>query len=533
MNDTQKKLYELLIKFDSLCKKHGITYYLGGGTALGALRHKGFLPWDDDVDLYITRKNYEKLLDIQDDFFDDDFILVNHMNYPKYGNTLVRCVDTHSTAITRARIADETPKGQFLELFILDPMPKDPIEQEIWKKKHWIYTELLSFAYRVANVRIVKYIDERLYVEYKKRYDLEGKDKILKELENDLFNIAEEDAVEYCSRWGLRYLVYDINWFKEPRYVDFQDTKLPVATFAENVLRFDYGDNWMYIPHVEEQIVHSFADSMTIGYKNFEDDYEQFIDIDAIYESYFPRKDKLLEFYFKNIKYHEFRNSLKKAQIEASIEYNYSLDNDLNEYLKNREYDKIQNFFKVWYDNQFSKSFWSWEQLIDINDDLLFMALLPLLIKGDFSKVRKILLWKEELSVDLQEMYDFVETLRNVYIALDNYDKKDYEIKIKKLKNHSFKFKSDQLDYRKLLLHYEISNCKSVASLYDLKLKAQQLLNDFSANGEIIYLLANIEEKMENKDVASSLYAKALKSTQHGFVRMDIKNRLLSKGENL
>mgnify|MGYP003293777853 CR=1 FL=1 len=74
MNEIQKKLYQIINKFDARCKKYDITYYLGGGSALGALRHKGFLPWDDDIDLYITRENYKKLLSVQKDFFDDTFV---------------------------------------------------------------------------------------------------------------------------------------------------------------------------------------------------------------------------------------------------------------------------------------------------------------------------------------------------------------------------------------------------------------------------------------------------------------------------
>ena len=51
MKDVQKKLYDLLKKFDKICKDNDVEYYLAGGSALGAVRHKGFLPWDDDVDL--------------------------------------------------------------------------------------------------------------------------------------------------------------------------------------------------------------------------------------------------------------------------------------------------------------------------------------------------------------------------------------------------------------------------------------------------------------------------------------------------
>ena len=54
MNEVQSNLYEMLIELDDICRKNDIIYYLAGGTALGAVRNQGFLPWDDDIDLYIT-----------------------------------------------------------------------------------------------------------------------------------------------------------------------------------------------------------------------------------------------------------------------------------------------------------------------------------------------------------------------------------------------------------------------------------------------------------------------------------------------
>ena len=74
MKDEQQVLFELMCKFDKICRDNGIVYYLGGGTALGAVRHGGFLPWDDDVDLYITRENYNKIIE-KHNFFSKEALL--------------------------------------------------------------------------------------------------------------------------------------------------------------------------------------------------------------------------------------------------------------------------------------------------------------------------------------------------------------------------------------------------------------------------------------------------------------------------
>lgn len=60
MTSEQKKLFELFLEIHEICVKYDIVYYLAGGTLIGALRHKGFIPWDDDMDIMMTRDEYEK-----------------------------------------------------------------------------------------------------------------------------------------------------------------------------------------------------------------------------------------------------------------------------------------------------------------------------------------------------------------------------------------------------------------------------------------------------------------------------------------
>ena len=64
MTDKQKHLYVLYKEVDELCRKHNIDYQLAGGTLIGAIRHRGFIPWDDDMDITMTRNNWEKFVQV-------------------------------------------------------------------------------------------------------------------------------------------------------------------------------------------------------------------------------------------------------------------------------------------------------------------------------------------------------------------------------------------------------------------------------------------------------------------------------------
>ena len=527
LNEGQAMLLGLLKKFEEKCQKFGITYYLGGGTALGAVRHRGFLPWDDDVDLYISRDNYEKLLELKDEFFDDDFVLVARDTYPSYRNVLVRMVDTNSTAVTKARIADDAPKGQFLELFILDPIPKDPDLQDEWFTKHWIYAELFAQAYKVANNRVFEYLDFKLYDEYCSRVEEEGIDAVLKELEDELFSISEDEATEYCSRWGLRNLIYDIDWFGEPRYVAFEDTFFPVPHNAERVLRFDYGDSWMYIPNVQDQITHSIASDMNISYDYYLQGYEDHIDMEKLISNYPRRKKAFINYYKASLKSMLAMQRLKEEMVkmETSI-----IDRDEIASLEEKKDNKgILSLFSTWYDNQCSYPFWSVRHYLDIGDDMLIHPLKAMLLTGDFSKVLKLTDWRkkngEELSDEIRSLEEYADEIRNAYIAIDANDLGRLKEAVDRTAGYDFS--SYQYDHLYLSVYYMVKTDDPNAYA-----EAGKLTEMYPEKGEAEVLYADCLLAAGDKEGAVEKYISAFNNTNHGLIRMHIKDVLKSIEED-
>ena len=107
MNSIQENLYKLLVEFDELCRKHDIDYLLAAGAGLGAVRNHRFLPWDDDIDLYITRENWNKLrrlVETHDDVLPEGRSLVYMENTPYYCNPIPRYVNTTTTTLYRSHV---------------------------------------------------------------------------------------------------------------------------------------------------------------------------------------------------------------------------------------------------------------------------------------------------------------------------------------------------------------------------------------------------------------------------------------------
>ena len=185
MLDEQTGLLTLLKEFDSICKKNNITYFLEGGSLLGAVRHKGFLPWDDDIDLCITRAEFKKLLAVIDKDLPAGRELYCYERYPEYLRETVKYTNLTSTVLFRNHILDGLAAGQHIDLFILDPAPNDPQELEEYKTLATIYSELMTPVYVMCE-DILEHQEE--YDRYRRMMKEQGREAVLNQLRDKLYS---------------------------------------------------------------------------------------------------------------------------------------------------------------------------------------------------------------------------------------------------------------------------------------------------------------------------------------------------------
>ena len=157
-----------------ICKEYRLTYYMLGGTMLGAIRHKGFIPWDDDIDLGMPRKDYERFLKIAPRELSAHLKLVNYRTDPNYMYYITRILDTETTVIEERIGNDNKYTHASIDIFPIDGTPNNPILRKIYFFRVMYHRALMSLCYkdsidrkrkRSKKEKLLLWIMERIPVE--------------------------------------------------------------------------------------------------------------------------------------------------------------------------------------------------------------------------------------------------------------------------------------------------------------------------------------------------------------------------------
>lgn len=139
----------LLARLDEVCRRRGWTYFAGGGTLLGAVRHGGYVPWDDDIDLFMLREDYDRLLAVGDELFTPPFFLQTAYNDVGYsrGHAQLR-MDGTTAILAGERGRYSFHQGVFIDIFPLDAVPDDRDAQAAQRRRLARWNRLLAATVR-------------------------------------------------------------------------------------------------------------------------------------------------------------------------------------------------------------------------------------------------------------------------------------------------------------------------------------------------------------------------------------------------
>ena len=282
----------MLLEVKSICETNDIEFYLIGGAALGALRNGTFLPWDDNIDLFITRDNWNKLYELisdNPDVLPENRKLVCFENTPYYRNPIARYIDTSTTIIHAAQSIAAESCGLQVEFFILDPIPDVDDGREEYLKHMKAFLQLLTPNFLTSKFLSLEEFAEHkdLVFRYYDEMDKRGFLTVLKELYDKYYTYPLEKANTFYLRWGEEYLFYKKEWFSLDRSITFEGEEFHIPNGLEHFYRVEFGDSWIYVPKIEHQLGHEpLVEDLDTPFEDYTNIYLNFIDQDEIVNYY-------------------------------------------------------------------------------------------------------------------------------------------------------------------------------------------------------------------------------------------------------
>ena len=244
-----------------ICNRYNLKYYMLGGTMLGAIRHKGFIPWDDDIDLGMPRDDYEKLLSIANDVLPKRLRLVNYRNNPNYQYYITRILDTE-TKVEEERIGnDNRYTNASIDIFPIDGTPNNKLLRKVYFFRVLFHRAMMSLCYkdsidrkrpRGKAERMFLWIMERVPVE-KMTTPYKQKEKIDK-----LLRKQKIEGSEYIGNIMGAYRTKEIvpsYFYGEGKMYQFEDIELRGLDKYDEYLTWTYGD-YMKLPPEDKRKTH-------------------------------------------------------------------------------------------------------------------------------------------------------------------------------------------------------------------------------------------------------------------------------------
>ena len=249
---------EMLRCFADICNKHGIKYFVQGGTLLGTVRHGGFIPWDDDIDVSLHREDYEKFLAVAEKELPEYYFLQTKDTDPEYPNNFAKIRDSRTTFIETSARNLNINHGAYIDIFPLDNYPKGK-KAKAYELKKKLLTWRINTAFYLPHMslisKIVTIITMILFPSLKGA--IEKREKLFK-------SVPETGIVVNNSGAWLSKEIIPKEWVQDTIEMEFEGIRVNVSDKYDQWLTYVYGD-YMSLPPENERVGHHFVDAFDMN----------------------------------------------------------------------------------------------------------------------------------------------------------------------------------------------------------------------------------------------------------------------------
>lgn len=250
-----QKEIEMVQIFINICKKHHLKYFAASGTLIGAIRHQGFIPWDDDIDLMMPREDYEKFLQVAKEELRDPFFLQHYTTEKNYPNGHIQIRNSQTTCFIHESYVD-LKNGKNCGIFI-DIFPFDKVFDNYKKRQKYCKKIKVLKALAMWRVYGTPSFLRRMIVKF--YFCFHSLQKTIIKIDRLSKNLPNKDKQSLVSiptfLPGYEKEVWQENWFDEMVDHKFEDIEMAIPAKYDEVLRKEYGD-YFVIPEDKGGTMH-------------------------------------------------------------------------------------------------------------------------------------------------------------------------------------------------------------------------------------------------------------------------------------
>lgn len=236
---------EMLKELDRICRENNINYIIDAGTLLGAVRHGGFIPWDDDIDVRMLREDYDKFCDVCEKKLDEKYFLQTHKTDPGYRWGYARILKNGTVFVRKDHEELKSKSGIFIDIFPNDNLPEEYLGNKIctaisWLGRKMLYSELgKKHAKGFWNKIGFAFLDI-----FPKSWAHQGREYLIKK-----YGECKTSKVR-CFGWGSEEetIGFQKEWLADTCDIKFEDiiVKAPIKT--HEFLVHSFGEDYMTPP---------------------------------------------------------------------------------------------------------------------------------------------------------------------------------------------------------------------------------------------------------------------------------------------
>lgn len=258
VNELKRIQINLLDVFHEYCNDHNLTYYITYGTLIGTIRHRGYIPWDDDIDVMMPRADYEILLDsFNKTSMAENIRVISQKSDPNYYLTFAKLVNT--STVMKEEVNSDYQIGVYIDIFPLDNIGDDYKSAKKLMRKAFRYNEIMALKnltirkerswYKNAILSIGRiassFVSRQVLIKKINRLGIEVADGAFTKYVGAVTGISAGDE----SR------VFEATWFRTTKKGTFEGKDYYIPSGYDAFLRKLYGD-YMQLPPTEQQVSH-------------------------------------------------------------------------------------------------------------------------------------------------------------------------------------------------------------------------------------------------------------------------------------